>query len=116
MFTCVYPVHYYVVSRCKGKKKVMNYIQENFGCSEGKQTNIQRNTQTLLRGGLSSKSSSLAELMGTVNHLHRLGPMEVAKLTLLHVVMSEVQRLICTGSLRMRSTACAQLHTEEGST
>ena len=52
--------------------------------------------------------------MGTVNHLHRLGPMEVAKLTLLHVVTSEVQRLICTASLRMRSTACAQLHIEEG--
>ena len=35
---------------------------------------------------------------------------EVAKLTQLYVVMSEVQWLICTGSLRMCSTACAQLH------
>ena len=35
----------------------------------------------------------------------------VTKLTQLHVVTSEVQRLICTGSLRMRSTAYAQLHT-----
>ena len=37
-------------------------------------------------------------------------PLEVAKLTQLRVVTSEVQRLICTGSLRMRSTACVQLH------
>ena len=33
-----------------------------------------------------------AELTATGNHLHRLGPMEVAKLTQLHVVTSEVQR------------------------
>ena len=32
----------------------------------------------------------------------------VAKLTQLHVVTSEVQRLICTGSLRMRTTACCR--------
>ena len=37
-------------------------------------------------------------------------PLEVAKLTQLRMVTSEVQRLICTGSLRMRSTACVQLH------
>ena len=42
--------------------------------------------------------------------------LEVAKLTQLHVVTSEVQRLICTGSLRMRTTACAQLHAAESGT
>ena len=41
---------------------------------------------------------------------------EVTKLTQLHVVTSEVQRLIFTGSLRMHSTACAQLHAAESST
>ena len=43
----------------------------------------------------------------------RLLIIEVAKLTQLHVVTSEVQRLICTGSLRMRTTACAQMHAAE---
>ena len=57
-------------------------------------------------------------LIKTVPGLHpagvaKLTQLEVAKLTQHHVVTSEVQRLICTGSLHMCSTACAQLHAAE---
>ena len=65
--------------------------------------NAMRNQLTLSLTGAFMAFILLRLYLAVLSHA------EVAKLTLFHVVTSKVQRLICTGSFRVRSTDAAVL-------